>query len=367
MHHIRLSVLDQVPVPEGGTVSDALSNSLDLAKHVDLLGYRRLWYSEHHATALLASSAPEILIARAAAATRNIRVGSGGIMLPHYSSLKVAEVFRTLHALFPGRIDLGVGRAAGCGALETLALRRDRDPASERRRHRREDFPDQLAELLAFLDYRCFGADDPFASLRISPVTSGAPELWLLGSTMWSAETAAREALPYVYAHLFSSQGTRNAITYYHRHFAPNNHNSPEHVHCETPDPNQAKPQAAIAIGAICAPTHIEATYLYSSVLLLQQGMDNQRLLARPDSAIEELATLEHPAIADTQNSSSSAFESAEWPRYLVGTPEFIANNLVTMAQELNIGEFILNTLIHDHDARKRSYSLIAEAMARLE
>src|ERR1700742_1335208 len=123
---IRLSVLDQSPVPAGFTPADALANSLDLAQHVDALGYTRLWYSEHHAMDLLACTAPEILIARAACATKRIRVGSGGIMLPHYAPLKVAEVFRTLHAIFPGRIDLGIGRAPGGGQLEAHALRRNR-------------------------------------------------------------------------------------------------------------------------------------------------------------------------------------------------------------------------------------------------
>src|SRR5580693_10326127 len=142
---IRLSVLDQSPVPAGATPGTALANSLDLARHVDALGYTRLWYSEHHAMDLLACTAPEILITRAAAATSRIRVGSGGIMLPHYAPLKVAEVFRTLHAMFPNRIDLGIGRAPGGGQLEAYALRRSRDAAQK------DDFPQQLAELRAFL------------------------------------------------------------------------------------------------------------------------------------------------------------------------------------------------------------------------
>src|SRR6202789_464769 len=142
---LRLSVLDQSPVPAGPAPAQALANSLDLARHVDQLGYTRLWYSEHHAMDLLACTAPEILIARAAAETSRIRVGSGGIMLPHYSPFKVAEVFRTLHAMFPNRIDLGIGRAPGGGQLEAFALRRDRKTPMP------DDFPQQLAELRAFL------------------------------------------------------------------------------------------------------------------------------------------------------------------------------------------------------------------------
>src|ERR1700759_1737555 len=148
MGSLRLSVLDQSPVPAGCTPADALSNSLDLARHVGRLGYTRLWYSEHHAMDLLAGTAPEILVARAAAATERIRVGSGGVMLPHYSPYKVAEVFRTLEAMFPGRIDLGIGRAPGGGQLEALALKRDRDVPQ------RDDFPQQMAELRAYLEPR---------------------------------------------------------------------------------------------------------------------------------------------------------------------------------------------------------------------
>ena len=218
---LRLSVLDQAPVPEGVTPTEALANSLDLAQHVDALGYTRLWYSEHHAMDLLACTAPEILIARAAAATTRIRVGSGGIMLPHYSPLKIAEVFRTLHAMFPNRIDLGIGRAPGGGQLEAYALRRNRDAAQK------DDFPQQLAELRAFLyperwaAYADARGAHPFAKIRVSPDAPGAPDIWLLGSSMWSSVTAAQEGLPYAFAHFFSPIQTRQAIEYYQQNFQP--------------------------------------------------------------------------------------------------------------------------------------------------
>ncbi len=164
---VRLSVLDQSPVPEGSTPGDALANSLDLARHVDALGYTRLWYSEHHAMDLLACTAPEILVARAAGATERIRVGSGGVMLPHYSPYKVAEVFRTLEAMFPGRIDLGIGRAPGGGQLEMHALRRTRQGPMV------DDFPQQMAELRAFLHPERFPREHPFARLRVAPGERG--------------------------------------------------------------------------------------------------------------------------------------------------------------------------------------------------
>jgi luciferase family oxidoreductase group 1 len=171
---VRLSVLDQSPVPEGLTPAQAIANSIDLAKHVERLGYHRYWMSEHHAMDLLACTAPEVLLARIGAETSRIRIGSGGIMLPHYSAYKVAEVFRTLHAMYPGRVDLGIGRAPGGGPLEAHALRR------ERRQRPADDFEDQIAELLSFL-HRDFPVEHPFSQLTVSPQMPGGPEVWLLG------------------------------------------------------------------------------------------------------------------------------------------------------------------------------------------
>src|SRR5882757_7758244 len=180
---LRLSVLDQSPVPAGSTPGEALQNSIALARRVDELGYTRFWMSEHHAMDTLACTAPEVLLARIGAETQRIRIGSGGIMLPHYSALKVAEVFRTLHALYPGRVDLGIGRAPGGGPVEALALKRDRKTKML------DDFPEQVAELLAYFE-RNFPAGHPFASLRVSPEVAGAPDVWMLGSSMWSSAAA---------------------------------------------------------------------------------------------------------------------------------------------------------------------------------
>jgi len=343
---IRLSVLDQSPVPAGETPAQALANSLDLAKHVDALGYTRLWYSEHHAMDLLACTAPEILVARAAAATERIRVGSGGVMLPHYSPYKVAEVFRTLYAMFPGRVDLGIGRAPGGGQLEMHALRRTRQgPFSD-------DFPQQLAELRAFLHHERFPAEHPFARLRVAPDAEGAPDVWLLGSSMWSSVMAAQEGLPYAFAHFFSAHGTRQAIEYYVRNFVPG--------------PDRSEPEATIAIGAICAPTQEEAEFLHASVKLLQRRirMDDRRPVAAPEDALRELESL--PPLPSTPwpvTIGSLDQPEEEFPRYVVGTPERVAQELTGIARELEIGELIVNTITHSHEARKRSYTLLAEAM----
>ena len=343
----RLSVLDQSPVPSGFTAADALNNSLSLAQHVDRLGYTRLWYSEHHAMELLACTAPEILIARAAAATERIRVGSGGIMLPHYSAFKVAEVFRTLHAMFPDRIDLGVGRAPGGGQLEAYALRRNRQVAPT------DDFPQQLAELRAFLHPEHFPPDHPFANIRVSPQMPGAPDVWLLGSSMWSAVTAAQQGLPYAFAHFFSPIQTRQAIEYYHANFQPS--------------PDRAQPDATLAVGVICAETNAEAERLATSVRQLQRRirMDDRRPVATPEDALQELTarpTPPNPLFPFTLG-SADAPEDGEWPRTFVGTPDKVAAQLRSLATELNLNELIVNTITHSQEARLRSYTLLAQEM----
>lgn len=350
---LRLSVLDQSPVPAGHTPAQALGNSLELAQHVDRLGYTRLWYSEHHAMEMLACTAPEILIARAAAATSRLRVGSGGVMLPHYSAFKVAEVFRTLHAMFPGRIDLGIGRAPGGGHLESLALRRVRQGPQT------DDFPQQLAELQAFLHPGRFAAqspDHPFRNVLVSPDAPGAPDLWLLGSSMWSAVTAAAEGLPYAFAHFFSAQGTRQAVEFYRRNFQP----------ARLPGGARQAPEATIAIGVICAPTQEEADFLHASVRLLQRRIrtGDRRPVATPEDALKQLQVLPqapNPLAAFTLGSLDEPEE--EFPRYVVGTPERVATRLTEIARELEIGELIVNTITHSHEARLRSYMLLAEAM----
>jgi len=312
---------------------------------------------------LLACTAPEILIARAAAATTRIRVGSGGIMLPHYAPLKVAEVFRTLHAMFPDRIDLGIGRAPGGGQLEAYALRRDRKAAQ------RDDFIEQLAELRAFLHPERFPADHPFRKIRVMPSAIGAPDIWLLGSSTWSSVTAAREGLPYAFAHFFSPIATRQAIEYYQQNFQPATPSGAPHLASEMWDSTtpRTKPEATLAIGVICAPTQEEADYLHASVRLLQRRirMDDRRPVATPDEALRELSavpTAPNPLLSFTAG-SLDAPEEGEWPRYLVGTPEKVALQLRGIANDLNLNELIVNTITHSHEARLRSYTLLAEAM----
>jgi luciferase family oxidoreductase group 1 len=330
LRNLKLAVLDQSPVAEGSTPGQALQNSIELARTVDRLGYTRFWMSEHHAMDTLACTAPEILLARIGAETERIRIGSGGIMLPHYSAFKVAEVFCTLHALYPGRVDLGIGRAPGGGPVEALALKRDRATKML------DDFPDQVSELLAYFDHD-FPANHPFGSLRVAPQMSGSPDVWMLGSSMWSANAAAEFGLPYAFAHFFFGMGTRQAIETYQRAFQPST--------------RRALPEAMAAVGVICADTQDEADYLAASVRLLQKRirMNDRRPVAAPDDALRELQTL-----------GGATPEEGEWPRYFVGTPARVKSQLEAMAAALGIGELVVNTITWDHAKRLQSYELLA-------
>lgn len=335
----RLSVLDQTPVPAGQTAGRALANSIDLARRADQLGYHRYWVAEHHATGAFAGSAPEILIARLAAETERLRVGSGGVMLPHYSAFKVAEVFSTLEALYPGRVDLGVGRAPGGSPLESHALRRER-----RQGLPPDDFPEQLAELLAFLE-RALPASHPFARIELSPAPQAPPPVWLLGSSMWSASAAAQFGLPYAFAHFIDPNPTRRAIEHYFAHFEP----------ARAGD----GPRAICAVGAVCADTEQEANQLAQSLRYLRQQLTTTGKIGPildPDEAASRLASFAGV------RSAATAAEHSEWPRVLVGAPEQIRARVDAMRRELRVDEVMVVTIVHDHGARLRSYELLAEA-----
>jgi luciferase family oxidoreductase group 1 len=330
---MKLSIVDQSPVSAGMTSAQALNNTVELARLADRLGYSRYWIAEHHAMTSLASPAPEILVARIGAETSRIRIGSGGVMLPHYAPLKVAEQFRMLHALYPGRIDLGLGRAPGGTPLEAAALRRNRETAQT------DDFPQQLIELLAFLEKR-FPDGHPFGRIHVSPDMPGGPEVWLLGSSLWSAMAAAEVGLPYAFAHFFSPGPTREAFRIYRTSFRPS--------------PRQAQPYGILAIGVICADSDDEAQRLALPVRLLQQRIRRGIIepVARPEEA--EAALAELPPGPD--------LEAGEWPRYVVGTPEGVHARLLEIALALSVDEIMAVAITHDHAARLRSYELLAEA-----
>jgi luciferase family oxidoreductase group 1 len=318
---MRLSVLDQTPVPEGTSRPDALRNTLDLAQLADRLGYHRYWLAEHHGLAL-AGPAPEVLAGPVAAATERIRVGSGGVMLPHYSPFKVAESFSLLAGLFPGRIDLALGRASGTDPLTTFALQRDRREVSP------DDFPQQLAELLAHYD-GSMPPDHPFAKLGESlPGSPERPEIWLLGSSAQSAEWAVQLDLPYAFADFINPTGAE--ITRSYRERAKN-------------------PQVAIGVWAIAADSDEEAERLGSSIAMsfamLRQGRPIP--VPEPERAMRYLAQHGDPH---------------KGRRRIIGTPDKVRAGIEQVAEEYGADEVIVVTITHDHGARRHSYELIAEA-----
>ena len=331
---MKLSVVDQSPVSTGMTPAQALRNTIDLAQRCDRLGYERYWIAEHHGMPVIATAAPEVMIALAAQATSGIRVGSGAVLLPHYAPLKVAETFRTLNALFPGRIDLGLGRAPGAEALEAFALRRTRDKAG----FDVDDFPQQLVELLAFLRAG-FDADHPFSEIHVTPEAPGAPEVWLLGSSAWSAMAAGRISLPYAFAHFINPGGTRLCIERYRAQFEPS--------------PHQPSPRAVAAVGVVCAESDVEAEHIGSVYRAMGRRirLGIRAPLPTPEEAIAELA--EGPA--------PGGFGEGEWPRVFIGSPAKVKAELEAMAEALQLDELLAITITHDHAHRVRSYELLAE------
>ena len=334
MTALRVSVLDQSPVAEGSTGSQALRNTIDLARLADDLGFHRYWVAEHHGGPSLAGPSPEALIGPIAAATSRIRVGSGGVMLPHYSPLKVAETFSVLSGLFPERIDLGIGRASGTDPLTTLALQRDR------REHAPDDFPQQLAELLALLDDR-LPPDHPFARLgRTLPGRPERPEPWLLGSSPQSALWAAELGLPYAFADFINPGGASIAASYREGFMDSERLMTPE---------------VAVAAWVVCAETDEEAQRLASSSRMTLSLLRRGQLIPvpPPEKALRFLA--ERGERPDAPPSGRRA---------IIGAPGKVRDGIEALARDYGAGEVIVVTITHDHDARRRSYELIAEALA---
>ena len=329
----RLSILDQSPVSEGSTGAQALQNTLDLARLADRLGYHRYWVAEHHGGPMLAGPSPEALIGPIAATTTRIRVGSGGVMLPHYSPFKVAETFSLLAGLFPGRIDLALGRAAGTDPLTTFALQRDRRQAAP------DDFPEQLTELLGYLDDR-LPSDHPFARLaKTLPGRPERPEPWLLGSSPQSAIWAAELGLPYAFADFINAGGAEIAALYRER-FA-------EHEH------SGLKPRTAVGVWVICAEDEEEARRLAASGRMTFTLLRRGQLIAvpPPEKALEFLA-------AESRTPGQPRSER----RAVLGSPTAVRAELEDVVAKYGAEEAIVVSITYDHQARRRSYELLAEA-----
>jgi len=326
---LRLGVLDQTPVSEGSTAAQALRNSIDLAELAERLGYHRYWVAEHHGGGLVAGPSPEVLIGPIAAATTRMRVGSGGVMLPHYSPLKVAESFGVLAGLFPGRIDLGIGRAAGTDPMTTHALQRDRSHTLP------DDFPDQLAELLAYFE-RGFPAGHLARLAETLPGEPEVPEPWLLGSSEQSAIWAGELGLRYAFADFINPRGAPIAETY-RRGFVAGK--------------RLAEPRLAVAVRAVVAATEEEAQRLSASWRMAFDLLRRGRLVAVPPPEKAQRYLELH---------AEEREGSGEDRRRLTGTPAQVGAEIEEIAAAYGAEEAIVVTITHDHEARRRSYELLA-------
>ncbi len=321
------SILDLAPVPQGFTPADALRNTLDLAQHAERWGYNRYWLAEHHNMVGIASAATSVVIGHVAGGTKTIRVGAGGIMLPNHSPLVIAEQFGTLEALFPGRIDLGLGRAPGTDQLTLRALRRD--PSSA------EHFPQDVLELQALL-----GPLQEGQAIQAVPGTGSNVPLWILGSSLFGAQLAAMLGLPYAFA----------------SHFAPNALLQALHVYRERFQPSAQldRPYAMVGVNVIAADTDEEARYLFTSA---QQSFTNifRNARGRLPPPIDDIETYWNPAEkVQASNMLACSF---------VGSPETVRRGLGEFIEQTKADEVMVAAAIHDHAKRLRSYEILADVL----
>lgn len=332
---LRLSVLDQSTALSGRPEDESIRETLALARHCDDLGYHRFWVSEHHGHPSIVGTAPEVLMAAIAVQTRRIRVGSAGVMLPHYSSLKVAEQFRVLHALAPGRIDLGVGRAPGSDMRTAQAL----NPAA---RHAAERFPQQVLELQAWLAGEALPPDHPSRGITAHPRGEGQPELWMLGSSDYGAQLAAHLGWPYAFAYFFADgQGADSAMALYRELFRPSE--------------RLARPQATLCVFALAADTEQQAWHAFSS--RERWRLDRQRGRLGPLPSPEEAAAQPMDELERAQLEPMRR-EAA------VGTAGQVGDKLRALAERFELDELVIVTWAHDPLVRRRSYELLAREFA---
>jgi luciferase family oxidoreductase group 1 len=328
---IPFSVLDLSPIVEGGSAGEALKNTLDLARHAERLGYKRYWLAEHHNMPAVASAATSVVIGHVAAGTRTIRVGAGGIMLPNHAPLLIAEQFGTLESLFPGRIDLGLGRAPGSDQLTARALA---GPAGGSP----EYFPQQVRDLLAWLSGE-LAPEHPFAKVRAMPTGDGVPEVWLLGSSDQSAALAAHFGTAFSFAHFINADGGAAITRAYAREFKPS--------------PLLAEPTASIAVFVVCAETEDEAERLAKSRDLFIARLYTGRGGRYPSAAEAEA----HPYTPWERQIVEHARQ-----RRVAGTPAQCRERLETLAQEYGVDEIVVVTITETPATRLRSYELLARA-----
>ncbi|SNR59466.1 luciferase family oxidoreductase, group 1 [Hymenobacter mucosus] len=329
--NLRVSVLDQSPVPVGRTPREALHHTIELARLADRLGFTRFWVSEHHNTNTLAGSAPEVLLARLGAETSRIRLGSGGVMLPHYSSLKVAENFRLLETLYPGRIDLGIGRAPGSDRITAHALNPHNTFSDE-------DFAEQLMDLRAYLRDEVV-EDTIHAKVKAAPFTDTTPELWLLSSSGQSGLFAGHVGAAFSFAHFINPNSGPKLTQLYRDRFQPS--------------PELAAPQANVAVFVVCADTAGRAQALADNLALQMLKLETGNY--SPIDAVEKV---------DVSSLSADLLHRLAYhhQRIVSGTPDQVKEELTALAASYKVDEVVAVTITHDYDDRLRSYELLADA-----
>ena len=323
-----LSVLDLATVATGSSPAQALAETTQLARAVERFGYHRLWVAEHHAMLAIASSAPAVVIAHLANATTTLRLGSGGVMLPNHAPLVIAEQFATLEALHPGRIDLGLGRAPGTDPRTARALRRSPDL-------RAASFPDDVVELIGYMLPREGALPHPFAT----PGSGYLPEVWLLGSSTYSAQLAGMLGLPFSFAYHFAPDLLEQALSIYRSTFQPSL--------------LLGSPQVMVAVTVLCAPTTEEAKYLAGSSALsvLQRRTGTMGLLPSPEEAAAYHFSDEETEIVNQALAT-----------HVIGDPDTVRQGLVALQERTRADELMLSTRTHSYETRERSLRLIAES-----
>lgn len=329
---IPLSILDLSPVVTGSTGATALRNTLDLACLADALGFTRYWVAEHHNLPSIASAAPDLMMGQIAAITKNLRVGSGGVMLPNHAPLMVAERFKLLEALYPGRIDLGLGRAPGTDPATSYALRR-RQGISEQ-----DDFLERFQELV-LLESRAFPEGHPFHKIRAMPADVPLPPIFLLGSSDYSAQLSAQIGAAFAFAHHFANFDAVEAMRLYRDNFRP----SPAH----------ATPYAILTVHVVCADSDQDAEHLASTVDLnfVLRAKGEYQPLASP----EEAAAYDYSPIDRARMAQNRA-------RLFVGSQKTVMARLEPLIAATKADEMMITTMIHSHEARRHSYELLAQA-----
>lgn len=331
---IDLSILDQSPISRGMSATEALQQTAQLAQKAEEWGYKRFWVSEHHDAATLAGSSPEILISHLGAMTNTIRLGSGGVMLPHYSAYKIAENFKLLEALYPGRIDAGVGRAPGGMPRASYALNEGKPRDASR-------FPDQVDDLRMYLN-DAVPEDHPYYGLKATPIAEEAPPIWMLGSSPNSALLAAEKGLPYMYAKFINAEGDERAARAYRDRFKSF---------------KGSRPYQGVAVFAVCQETEERAEYIASSqdlaMVFFAQGRPSGGTPHPEEAHRYPFSKYEREAILENRK------------RMLVGTPQQVADGIEQLAERHGAEEVMIVTIVYDFQDKLESFRLIAEEMKK--